>query len=261
MDLFGAEHPTPQFSLEAYHIMGSRILSRSFQVEAQPRLDGSYTPVLAHENPEMGLDVSSSLPRGNDDTEDIDVESDDDDDDDPANVAMVPMADMLNARYGCANVRLSCEPFAHLNYPAKPPSTGQAFLRKPRSPNGYDTINSSGRTNRESLFHTARRLKPIHGFLAGQWNTYGDPPNSDLLRRYGHVDQVPLADGGFGNPADIVEIRADLVMEVVGQYDGPGPRSAERLEWWLEEGGDECALSLHHLTPLVVLHHPDLPSV
>jgi SET domain-containing protein 6 len=100
--------------------MGSCILSRSFQVEAQPRLDGSYALVLAHENPEMGLDDSSSLPRGNDDTEDIDVESDDDDDDDddPANVAMVPMADMLNARYRCANVRSSCEPFAHLNYPA-----------------------------------------------------------------------------------------------------------------------------------------------
>jgi N-lysine methyltransferase SETD6 len=33
-------------------------------------------------------------------------ENDDDDDDDPANVAMVPLADMLNARYGCENVRV-----------------------------------------------------------------------------------------------------------------------------------------------------------
>ena len=106
MDLFGVEHSTPQFSLEAYHIMGSRILSRSFQVEAQPRVDGSYTPVLAHENPGMGLDDSSSLPHSNDDTEDMELDAESDDDDDPANVAMVPMADMLNARYGCANVRL-----------------------------------------------------------------------------------------------------------------------------------------------------------
>lgn len=30
-----------------------------------------------------------------------------DDDDDPSDVAMVPMADMLNARYGCENVRFS----------------------------------------------------------------------------------------------------------------------------------------------------------
>ena len=107
MDLFGAEHPNPRFSLEAYHIMGSRILSRSFQVEAQPRVDGSHIPALAHEDMEMGFDNSSALPHGDDDTEDIesDVENDDADADDPANVAMVPMADMLNARYGCANVR------------------------------------------------------------------------------------------------------------------------------------------------------------
>ena len=98
-----------------------------------------------------------------------------------------------------------------------------------------------------SLFLTAL---PIHGLLGahmrnGQWNTYGDPPNSDLLRRYGHVDQVPLAGGGLGNPADIVEIRADLVMEVIVQNypQWDGPRSTERVDWWLEEGGDECANS------------------
>ena len=75
-----------------------------------------------------------------------------------------------------------------------------------------------------------------------KWNTYGDPPNSDLLRRYGHVDQVPLAKGGLGNPADIVEIRADLVVATVGQKHPPqsGPWSSERVNWWLEEGGDEC---------------------
>lgn len=74
-----------------------------------------------------------------------------------------------------------------------------------------------------------------------QWNTYGDPPNSDLLRRYGHVDQVPLANGGLGNPADIVEIRADHLMEIV-QHKLPqqtGPWTSERVNWWLEEGGDE----------------------
>ncbi len=96
--------------------MGSRILSRSFRVEAQPRVDGSRTRAQAHEDAEMDLDNSSSLTHGNDDTEDIedDVESDDDDGDDPANVAMVPMADMLNARYGCANVRMCSEPLAPL---------------------------------------------------------------------------------------------------------------------------------------------------
>ena len=105
MDLFGAEHPNSRFSLEAYHIMGSRILSRSFQVEAQPRVDASHTPTQAHEDAEMG----SSLPQGDDNMEDIEDDAESDDDDDPGNVAMVPMADMLNARYGCANVS---EPFA-----------------------------------------------------------------------------------------------------------------------------------------------------
>jgi len=74
-----------------------------------------------------------------------------------------------------------------------------------------------------------------------QWNTYGDPPNSDLLRRYGHVDQVPLANGGLGNPADIVEIRADHLMEIV-QHNLPqqtGLWISERVNWWLEEGGDD----------------------
>ena len=82
-----------------------------------------------------------------------------------------------------------------------------------------------------------------------QWNTYGEPPNSDLLRRYGHVDLVPLANGSFGNPADIVEIRADLVMEVILQNypEWAGPRSAERVDWWLEEGGDECVVPSHAL--------------
>jgi SET domain-containing protein 6 len=63
-----------------------------------------------------------------------------------------------------------------------------------------------------------------------------------LLRRYGHVDQVPLSDGGLGNPADIVEIRADLVMATAEQRlpQQSGSWSSERVNWWLEEGGDEC---------------------
>ncbi|KAH9083935.1 SET domain-containing protein [Lactarius deliciosus] len=201
-DLFGTEHPDSRFSPEAYHVMGSRILSRSFQVEAQPRVDGSQTPPLAHEGAEMDLDNSSPLPHGKDDMENIedDGESDDNDGDDPANVAMVPMADLLNARYGCANAKLFDE-------------------------------------DRDLRMLTTRSVRQGEQI----WNTYGDLPNSELLRRYGHVDQVPLAEGGIGNPADIVEIRADLVMEVIVQNypEWAGPRSAERVDWWLEEGGDD----------------------
>jgi N-lysine methyltransferase SETD6 len=74
-----------------------------------------------------------------------------------------------------------------------------------------------------------------------QWNTYGDPPNSDLLRKYGHIDMIPLPQGGEGNPSDIVEVRADLVVSTLAQQNcGISPAlTKERIDWWLEEGGDE----------------------
>jgi SET domain-containing protein 6 len=87
-----------------------------------------------------------------------------------------------------------------------------------------------------------------------QWNTYGDPPNSDLLRRYGHVDQVPLANGGLGNPADIVEIRADHLVQCV-QRQLPrqtAPWTKERVDWWLDQGGDECIHPHHPTFPLLI---------
>lgn len=74
-----------------------------------------------------------------------------------------------------------------------------------------------------------------------QWNTYGDPPNSELLRKYGHVDLLPLPGGGEGNPADIVEIRADLVVSVITEQTAhlSADSTKKRIDWWLEEGGDE----------------------
>ena len=76
--------------------------------------------------------------------------------------------------------------------------------------------------------------------MIGQWNTYGDPPNSDLLRRYGHVDVVPLRSplAGEGNPADIVEIRADVVVTAVSNQN-KGNDIQERVDWWLEIADDE----------------------
>lgn len=86
-----------------------------------------------------------------------------------------------------------------------------------------------------------------------QWNTYGDPPNSDLLRRYGHVDLVPLPDepNVLGNPADVVEISADLVVRVcteAGSEDGRDG-AKDRIDWWLEEGGDECVYRASYFIP------------
>lgn len=65
------------------------------------------------------------------------------------------------------------------------------------------------------------------------FNTYADPPNSDLLRRYGHVDEV--------NQADLVEIGLETVVDLVG---GEGASLSEeereeRAEWLLEQGIEE----------------------
>jgi SET domain-containing protein 6 len=61
------------------------------------------------------------------------------------------------------------------------------------------------------------------------------------LRRYGHVDLLPLPQGGEGNPGDVVEIRADLVVTALSQRDSNfSSDSCEvRIDWWLENGGDE----------------------
>ena len=77
--------------------MGSRILSRSFRVEPLSTTDNveSSQTGAQEEDAEMNLDENDS-----------DESEDGDDEDDPANVAMVPLADMLNARYGCENVRV-----------------------------------------------------------------------------------------------------------------------------------------------------------
>lgn len=52
----------------------------------------------------------------------------------------------------------------------------------------------------------------------------------------------------LGNPSDVVEIRADLIVEVVADHQATGAITEvvdveksirERIEWWLDEGGDE----------------------
>lgn len=81
-------------------------------------------------------------------------------------------------------------------------------------------------------------------FRVSQYNTYGDPPNADLLRRYGHVDVIPVSEGGDGegNPMDEVEIPANLSLAVVADHLQKDPNDTclkERIDWWLEEGEEE----------------------
>ncbi|EJF65011.1 SET domain-containing protein [Dichomitus squalens LYAD-421 SS1] len=209
-DLFPEDKLERYFSLERYHVNGSRILSRSFHVE---RWKGGHTEDQGVEDDEAdgnGMDVDPQEPpvdteQGGDATEQVeevqlegDEELGDEDQEDPADVAMVPMADMLNARFESENAKLFYEERELKMVTTKPVEAGEQI-----------------------------------------WNTYGDPPNSDLLRRYGHVDVVPLRPplSGMGNPRDIVEVRADLIVSAVSKKVEYSLQ--ERVDWWLEEAEDD----------------------
>ncbi|KAM5530522.1 hypothetical protein V8D89_015799 [Ganoderma adspersum] len=217
-DLFPQEKLTQHLSLERYHLNGSRILSRSFHVEKwrgehvenedsgndDGENDGGEGSAMDID-PQPTVDGEDNPPTAEDAARESDEagleaeeDSDDEDREDPADVAMVPMADMLNACFESENSKLFYE-------------------------------------ERELKMVTTKPIK------AGEqiWNTYGDPPNSDLLRRYGHVDLVPLRPplSGVGNPEDVVEVRADLVVAAVSKKVKHDLQ--ERVDWWLEEADDD----------------------
>jgi SET domain-containing protein 6 len=95
-----------------------------------------------------------------------------------------------------------------------------------------------------------------------QFNTYGSPSNSYLLRKYGHVDVYPLPEPilsnlpetlrtwPHGNEGDEVEISGEIVLRAAVDVWADGSRTqeekegrrvelAERVDWWLEEGEEE----------------------
>ncbi|KAF7797564.1 hypothetical protein EIP86_008764 [Pleurotus ostreatoroseus] len=192
--------------------MGSRILSRSFTVSRWPgedEVEATAAEQDAANSAAMDVDDQKPSDPANEanamEPTDNSGEDDDSEDgaEDPSDVAMVPMADMLNARFESENVG---ERGAKLFYEEH-------------------VLNMT----------TTKEIK------AGEqiWNTYGDPPNSDLLRRYGHVDLVPLRPPltGNGNPEDIVEVRADLVVGVASKR--MTVDAGERVDWWLENEEDD----------------------
>jgi len=86
--------------------MGSRILSRSFNVEKWDAEEGQELHVPHHPDTHQDrMDVDSSVPEGTGENgeEPQHVETEEDEDE-SSDTAMVPMADMLNARYGSENV-------------------------------------------------------------------------------------------------------------------------------------------------------------
>jgi N-lysine methyltransferase SETD6 len=78
-------------------------------------------------------------------------------------------------------------------------------------------------------------------------NTYDDLPNADLLRKYGHVDLIPLGNEAasstspvfpYENPADEVEIRADLILDIC-LHDASQTARVAKVDAWLSLGGEE----------------------
>lgn len=158
-DVFG---DAGQYTLDLFHHMGSLVLSRSFHVES---------------------------------TEDSDEEGDSDEEEEEeesvGDVAMVPLADLLNAVSTHSNARLFYTP-------------------------------------------TTLEMRSTAAISAGAqiFNTYADPPNSDLLRRYGHVEE--------SNSNDLVEVGLEMVVDLVGVAMGLDEEEREkRAEWLLEMGIEE----------------------
>ncbi|EST09584.1 SET domain protein [Kalmanozyma brasiliensis GHG001] len=239
------------YSLDTYHIMGSRILSRSFHVKSRKKgLDGKTVDmddldddddddepeaeVLDDEGEgeaevrEVDTTRDGDETRDDDDAEDGDSDDDDSDDDEDEeeqenviDISMTPMADMLNARFESDNARL--------------------FYK--------------------SHVLEMRATKPI---AAGEqiFNTYADPPNSDLLRRYGHVDEP--------NGSDVVELDAKLILQAATTHLSSILSSSaeeirkdleERLEWACSSLGIDEVFILNYLfTPAKQAPHRAQPE-
>jgi N-lysine methyltransferase SETD6 len=87
-DIFVPGDIATHYSVHQFHITGSRILSRSFEIE---------------QSDEEDLIESTTNPVP-DDASIIAKEDQSDQEEDHTEIAMVPIADMLNARFGCENV-------------------------------------------------------------------------------------------------------------------------------------------------------------
>lgn len=93
------------FSLQHFHIQGSRILSRSFTVEAS-RAGRAIPSGEKAEDGDVSMRTSKSEKQSAGDHEghSEDEDEEDEDEDEPSEQVMVPMADMLNAAYERDNV-------------------------------------------------------------------------------------------------------------------------------------------------------------
>ncbi|PWN41869.1 SET domain-containing protein [Ceraceosorus guamensis] len=186
------------YSEELFHRMGSAVLSRSFHVNLPGQ--GGLEEVGEAED---GMEVE--------DDEDEDEEDGEGEGEENINdVCMVPMADMLNARFESDNART----FYH-----------------------QDVLE----------MRTTQVVEAGEQLL----NTYGDPPNCDLIRRYGYVDEP--------NGADVAELPATTLVDALLSLEGLTSTTAvhetrradllSRLGWTISIGFDEVH-ALAYLFPL-----------
>jgi SET domain-containing protein 6 len=153
------------------------------------------------------------------------------------------MADMLNAAYERDNARL----FGDDDDDAGE-EEGEVLDKLGE---GYTMISTKEiKAGEQIVSHLSRLQIKAHEL---QFNTYASPPNSELLRKYGHVDTYPLpedvlallekdeiAEYPLGNPGDEVVLEMDHIVRAIHSVTGKSEsKLQERAEWWMEEGQDE----------------------
>jgi SET domain-containing protein 6 len=90
------------YSLDAFHVMGSILTTRSFTIP-DTITEGESEPEAVSTADEMKVDESPDISQ---DLESLEVNEIDDGEEAEEEVVVLPLADMLNARYGQENVRL-----------------------------------------------------------------------------------------------------------------------------------------------------------
>ncbi|CCG84562.1 protein of unknown function [Taphrina deformans PYCC 5710] len=90
-----------------------------------------------------------------------------------------------------------------------------------------DLLNADTQLNNARLYYLPDRLEMrcIKQITEGEqiYNTYGELPNSDLLRRYGYIQAQ--------NPHDIVELPGDVITSLFPLSDA---EKEERVDWLLD---------------------------
>lgn len=112
-----------------------------------------------------------------------------------------------------------------------------------------DLLNGDPVKNNARLFHGKRfEMRAMVAIACGSqiWNTYGDLPDSDLLRRYGYTR------GAVTNQDNVVDIPGDLVTDVVQasrDVDRLDPAELHRrIDYLLDQGilDDSFEIDAHH---------------